>query len=193
MVSFSQFIPTAESMGSYVKVLLYGMIIVGVLTVAIIWIRNKIKYQYFSVIFKRREDDFEFDLPTSKTIFGKAGYFYRKGKTIFKTKYGLAPWHIVELSKLPDPQYMIGNTVFYLQLNKDNFVQARVKVDWQGNLSLEPVEDDLKYGAELDIREKSNILKVESPLLKWLGPIIMGFIFIAGLVAMYFVRKSCGG
>ena len=183
-----------ESMGSFVSTILWGsIIIIGVTLIAVV-IRNKIKYQYYGYIYKRRQNDFETELPTSKTVQGKAGYFNKKGKTVFRIKFGMAPWQQIELTKLPDPNFMIGNNVYYIQLNKDNYVQAEMKIDWEGNerkLSLEPIEDDLKYGAKLDLAEKSAILNPKSTAEKIVPFLVLGLIIFAGIITMYFIQKGC--
>jgi len=191
MVNINSLIPSVGSIGSFVKILLWGLLIGGGLGAVIVLIRNKIKYQYAGEVFKRRQDDFDSGIPQTKHIEGKAGYFTKKGKTIFRVKYGLMPWQQIELSKLPDPKYMVGNKVYYLQLNKDNLVQARMDINWAGTgMSLEPVEDDLKYGAMLDIYEKDKILDTKRLTPLTVGMIIIGLIIVTGIVVFYFLGKG---
>lgn len=190
---FSRVIPESGSWDPFFSILLWGTVFLVLVTAIGIWARNKIKYQYRAEVFKRRQEDFDSGIPDSKTVEGKAGYFIVRGKTIFRIKYGPMPWQQIQLSKIPDPKYMIDNKVYYLQLQKDNYVQAKMSIDWKGEFSLKPVEDDLKYGAQLDIMEKDKILNTKTTWEKFGGPVIMGFIFIAGIMAMYFVQKSCNG
>jgi hypothetical protein len=190
--SFESLIPSmgSFSLGSFIKVLLYGSIIGGGLGFGIKFIRDKIKYQYFGLIFRRRQS-LEYGVPESKVVWGKAGYFTkRSGKSTFKIKYGLMPWQQVELSKLPDPKHMIDKIVAYEQLNKDNLVQCRMNVDWDGGLDIQPVEDDLKYGAMLDIYDKGRTLenKILSPTV--IGMMILGIILTAGIIVFYFLGKA---
>jgi len=185
------FIPSVGSIGSFIKVILWGLVLGGGIATAIVLIRNKVKYQYKGEVFKRRQDDFDSGIPQTKHIEGKAGYFKKKGKTIFRIKYGAMPWQQIELSKLPDPKYMVGNKVYYLQLNKDNLVQAKMNIDWAGTgMSLEPVEDDLKYGAMLDIYEKDRILDTKRLTPLTIGMIIMGLIMVTGIIVFYFLGKA---
>lgn len=185
--------PTAAGTASFLKMVIWGTLAISIITFVSIMIRNKVKYQYSAEVFKRRQDEFQDGLPTAVVLKGKAGYFMKRtGKTVFRIKFGAMPWQQIELSKLPDPKYMIGNKVTYVQLNKDNYVQCKVEIDWLGKFSLEPVEDDLKYGASLDIAEKSAILKTESALARAMPFIMMGLILIAGIIVFYFNSKACG-
>ncbi len=185
---------SATSMSSFMTTLIWGSIVIVTITFIAIVIRNKVKYTYYGYIFKKRQENSETNIPESKTTEGKAGYFNKKGKTVFRVKFGMMPWQQIELTKLPDPTYMIDNNVYYLQLNKDNYVQAEMKIDWEGekrNLSLEPVEDDLKYGAKLDLAEKDSILNPKSTFEKVAPFVILGLIIFTGIIIMYFVQKGC--
>lgn len=194
MVDVNSFMPSMPSfggdfVGSFVKMFIIAAIIGILLVIFKFGMDFKFKYIYRVEIFKRRQD---YDgIPTSVTNSGIAGYFKKKtGKTVFRIRYGLRPSQVIELSKLPDPKYMVGNKVTYLQLNKDNFVQAKVDIDWSGKFKLEPVEDDLKFSAQLDINEKQKIL--DSTKLKPIvvGMIVLGAILIAGIIVFYFLSKA---
>lgn len=194
MVDVNSLIPAVDfgffSLQSFIKMLFWGAIIGGGLGFGIKAIRDKLKYQYFGIIFKRRQS-IEEGMPESRVSFGKAGYFKKKsGKSVFRIKYGAMPWQQVELSKLPDPNFMIDKIVAYEQLNKDNLVQCKIDIDWNGLLKIEPVEDDLKYGAMLDIYEKDRILETKkiTPLL--IGMTILGVILVAGIIVFYFLSKA---
>lgn len=176
-------------LGSFVKVILWGGAM-GILIIIAKFVMNlKFKYTYRAEIFKKRQD---YDgVPSSLVNWGIAGYFKKRtGKTVFRIKYGIRPSQTIELSKLPDPSHMIGNKVVYLQLNKDNFVQAKVTIDWKGNYKLEPVEDDLKYSAEIDINEKLKILDNTKMKPVIVGMIVMGMIIVAGIIVFYFLSKA---
>lgn len=188
----SSFIPSVDSISSFASTLIWGIIISILISVIIIFIRNKLKYQYYSHVFKLRQEDFGTKIPSSKRVKGKSGYFISKGRTVFRIKYGYMPWQQIELTKLPDPKYMIDNEVYYLQLQKDNYVQAKMEIDWEGKFNLEPVEDDLKYGAQLDISEKERILNTKSSWEKFGAPVTMGLVLVAGIIAFYFNSKACG-
>lgn len=191
MVSTETFIPSAGAIGDFISILVWGLLIIGTISIVAIGIRNKIKFAYKAEVFKRRQDDFDTGAPTAKRVEGKAGYFIKRktGKTVFRIKYGMMPWHMIELTKLPDPQYMLDNKVLYIQLNKDNFVQAKIKVDWTGSMQLNPVEDDLTYGAYLDMDEKSKILQTSKLTPVTVGMIVMGLIIVAGIVVFYFLSE----
>ena len=179
---------------SFMSTIILGALVISIVTVIAIIIRNKVKYTYYGYIYKRRQDDLDTNLQRSQTIQGKAGYFNKKGKTVFRIKFGAMPWQQVELTKLPDPNFMVGNNVYYIQLNKDNYVQAEMRIDWEGEgrgLKLEPVEDDLKYGAKLDLLEKANILDTKSAFEKMAPMLVLGLIICAGIITMYFIQKGC--
>ncbi len=182
------------SASSFITTMIWGAIVIIAVTFIAILIRNKIKYTYYGYVFKKRQEDFDSGIPQSKTMKGKAGYFNKKGKTVFRIKFGMMPWQQIELSKLPDPAFMIDNNVYYLQLNKDNYVQAEMDIGWEGEkrgLSLEVVEDDLKYGAKLDLAEKDKILNPKSTLEKIAPFVVLGLIIFAGIITMYFIQKGC--
>jgi len=188
-MDIQSFIPSGNLVGSFVKVLLWGGLLAILLFIAKFGIDLKFKYVYRAEIFKRRQD---YDgIPTANVSYGIAGYFKKRtGKTVFRIRYGIRPSQVIELSKLPDPNYMIGNKVVYQQLNKDNFVQSKVNIDWDGLLKLEPVEDDLKYSAEMDINEKLKILDTTKIKPIVVGMMIMGLIIVAGIVVFYFLGKA---
>jgi len=191
MASWDMFIPSAGSLSIFISIIVWGVIIISIVGVIGAIIYNKVKYQYVGEVFKRRQSNFDNDAPSAKVISGKAGYFTKKtGKTVFRIKYGPMPWQKIELSKLPDPQYMIGNKVVYFQLNKDNLIQAKIEINWLGEFKLEPVEDDLKYGAMLSMEENNKILdqKKLSPMV--VGMIVMGLVLITGIVVFYFLTKG---
>ena len=175
---------------SFIKMLIYGSLIGGCLGFAIKFIKDKIKYQYFGIILRRRQS-LEQGIPESKVVFGKSGYFTKKGgKSIFRIKYGSMPWQHVELSKLPDPEHMIDRFVVYEQLNKDNLVQCKIDIDWDGGLKIEPVEDDLKYGAMIDIYDKERILETKKLTPMVVGMLVIGLILVAGIIVFYFLTKA---
>jgi len=175
---------------TFITTLIWGLLIGAVIVVAIILIRNKIKYKYFGEVIKRRQEDFESNMPQAVYVSGKAGYFTKKGKSIFRIQYGMMPWQRYELTKLPDPKYMVGNKVYYLQLNKDNLVQAKISVDWTGGMNIEPVEDDLKYGAYLDIMERGKVLDTSKFNIQVVAFVAMTLVLVAGIVVYYFLSKA---
>lgn len=195
---FNQVLPAAISgsvnFGSFAKTLIWGLIIIICVTAIGILVKNKIKYQYYGVVFKRRQNDPLSGLPQSSMLQGKAGYFRkRSGKTVYRIKYGVAPWMKIETSKLPDPEYMIGNCAYYQQIQKDNYVQCHVGVDWKmGEIKISPVDDDTKFAARLEMEENRNILTVRSMSPVTVGMIVMGLIIVAGIVVFYFLSRAGG-
>lgn len=190
--TLTSYIPIDFSSGlAMSKTLLWGLIIGVTISFLIIVIRNKMKYQYYGLAFRRRQDSLD-NLPQAMIVQGKAGYFKKKGgKTIFRIKYGLAPWKNIETSQLPDPQYMMGNTVILLQVQKDNFTQAKISVNWEGQtFKLEPIDDSLKYDALLEMKEIDNILDTKKLAPVTVGMIVMGLIIVTGIIVYYFLGKA---
>jgi len=188
--SMASLIPNTASLASLISIVVWGGLAIAIITVIGMAIYNKVKYQYYGEIYKRRQG-IKGEPPSAVLVRGKAGYFTKRtGKTVFRIKWGSMPWQRVELTKIPDPEHMIGNKVVYFQLNKDNLIQAKVNVDWEGTFSLELVEDDLKYGAMLSMEENTKILdqKKMSPMV--VGMIVMGLVLISGIVVFYFLTKG---
>ena len=184
-------IPTMGSLASFIKMLIGGGILMAILSFVGIIIYNKVKYKYQGEVYRRRQDDLGTGEPTAKIVSGKAGYFTKSGgKNVFRIRFGHMPWQKIEISKLPKAENMIGNKVVYLQLNKDNLVQAKVNIDWKGEFELKPVEDDLKYGAQLNMQENNMILEQKrlTPLVA--GIMVIGFILVTGIIVFYFLRKG---
>lgn len=190
--SFTRWIPTDFSSGIVMtRTILWGLI-AGVLIIFIVsFIRNKVKYTYYAICFKRRQESFD-SIPQAMVVQGKAGYFKTKlGKTVFRIKYGVAPWQRIETSQLPDPKHMVGNTVIFLQLQKDNYAQAKIDIDWEGStFKLEPVDDSLKYDAMLELSEIDKVLESKKMSATTMGIIIIGLIFVAGIIVYYFLSKA---
>ena len=186
----SNLLPSFGSWQSLMSTFIWGLVLIGVIVFGAIYARNKIKYKYFGIIFKRRQSTD--GMPESVMNYGKAGYFISKKKrrTIFRVKFGAMPWQVVELSKLPDPKYMIGNMVAYEQLNKDNLVQCKINVDWNGGLNLKPVEDDLKHAAYLDFYDKEQVLSTSKLTPLTVGFVVLGVILTAGIIVFYFLSKD---
>jgi len=188
---FSRFVPSGASAGSMVWTMLW-IIAVSVLVIGlVIFIRNRLKYQYYGIVLKRRQESFE-GMPQAMLVQGKAGYFKKKtGKTIFRIKHGFMPWQRVETSQLPDPKHMVGNMVVLLQLQKDNYAQAKIDIDWEGKtFTLEPIDDSLKYDAKLELSEIDNVLQTKKMSPVTVGILIIGLIIVAGIIVYYFLGKA---
>ncbi len=187
----SKIIPTGINTSSMIWTVIW---IIGagiVLTVLVVFIKNRLKYVYYGLVFKRRQDNIE-GVPQAMTVQGKAGYFKRKsGKTVFRIKYGMMPWQKIETSQLPDPKYMLGNTVAFLQLQKDNFAQAKMKVNWEGEtFKLEPIDDSLKFDALLELSEIDKVLATKKMAPVTVGMVVIGLILVAGIIVYYFLGKA---
>jgi len=191
LTSLSKYIPAMDSWGAIINIIVWGLVLGVSIGVIVKVIRDKLKYKYQGEIFKRRQSDVE-GIPDAVNLNGKAGYFKdrKTGRTIFRIKFGAMPWQQVQLNKLPDPKYMIGNKVYYVQLNKDNLVQAKLEVDWNGKFKLNPVEDDLKAMAMMDIKDKENALNVTKMTPLVVGMVVMGLIIMSGIIVFYFLGKA---
>lgn len=188
--SLTQFLPSFNSASLY-STFLWGLILIGGTIVSVFVIKNKMKYKYYGLVFKRRQIGFD-GLPQAMIVQGKAGYFKTKsGKSVFRIKYGMMPWMVVETSQLPNPKYMMGNTVILLQLQKDNYAQAKIDVDWDGKtFKLEPIDDSLKYDAMLELAEMDRVLETKKMSPVTVGLLIIGLIIVTGIVVFYFLGKA---
>jgi len=195
--SLASYIPMDFGSGiGMLKVLLWSLIIGGGLGFLVVFLRNKIKYQYYGLVFKRRQESLE-GIPQAMLVQGKAGYFKKKsGRTIFRVKYGFMPWQQVETSQLPDPKFMLGNTVVFLQVQKDNFAQAKIVVNWEGSeeegniFKLEPIDDSLKFDALLELSEMDRVLDTKRMTPMVVGMMVIGFIIVTGIIVLYLVGRG---
>ena len=186
----SKIIPTGINLGSMVWTMIWIICGGAVLTLVGIFVRNRMKYVYYGLVFKRRQESIE-GIPQAMIVQGKAGYFKRKsGKSVFRIKYGMMPWQKIETSQLPDPKYMMGNTVILLQLQKDNYAQAKVKVNWEGEFNLEPIDDSLKFDALLELSEIDKVLATKKMSPVTVGMVVIGLIIVAGIIVYYFLGKA---
>lgn len=183
------------SLGSMITTLLWILVVGVVLTAGGFWVRDKIRYQYHSTIFRRRQDNPMTGEPESAVLDGKSGYFPKKsGKTVFRIKYGKMPWQVMETSKLPNPKYMLGNRVFFSQIQKGNIVQQKIKVDWRLNdVEINPVEDDVKFQAQMEMTENRTVLAARSMSPVTVGIIVLGVIVVAMTIGFYFMSQAGGG
>lgn len=185
-------IPSASFFAQFGKTLFWGLIIIVALIVAGFIVRDKIKYQYYATILKKRQSNLITGEPESSVLSGKAGYFKKKsGKWVFRVKYGKMPWQLIETSKIPDPEHMIGNRVFYIQIQKDNLVQAKLDIDWTlKKVKINPVEDDTKFAAYLEMEEASRVLDTSKLTPMTVGMIVMAFIIVTGVIVFYFLTQA---
>jgi hypothetical protein len=125
---------------------------------------------------------------------GKAGYFKRGSTQVYRIKYGVMPWQQVDIKKLPDPRYMVDNKAFFMQYQVGELVQAKSIINWEtGDIKIDPVDNTTKAAAKSELIEYADVFSKKSLLKENVGIVIMGFILVAGIVAIYFVSKACGG
>lgn len=179
---------------SLLGVAFWSFIFLAVAIVAGIYVRGLIKYRYYGTVHKRRQDNYQ-GIPDSERIQGKAGYFKMGGLDVYRIKYGMWPWQIVNIKKLPDPRYMTANKreAIFLQYNIGEYVQAKQTINWKkGEIEIEPVDSTTKGAAKQELQAYRSILD-SNKFKEYVGPIMMGLIFIAGIVALYFVQQACSG
>ena len=189
-LSFSSF-----NLGSYVSTFIWGIVFFFVFLVAIMFARNYFKYRVYSgEVFKRRQNDPITGQPQAQLIEGKAGYFKKKGRPIFRIKFGMMPWQIIDIMKLPDPGHMVGNKATFYQYNVGEILQAKKILDWnKGLFKIEPVDSTTKSAAKSELRDYTAIFSTQRLLRENAAIGIMGLILVSGIIAMYFVSKACSG
>lgn len=182
------------SVNEFVTLFIWGFLIFGSFISAIVFIRNKIKFRYRGEVLKRRQDSWQTGQPTSKILQGKAGYFKVRGINVFRIKYGIMPWQMIDIKKLPDPKYMEDNKAYFLQYNIGELVQARRVIDWETEtMKIIPVDSTTKDAAKTELKQYNDIFTTKNRLAENMGIAVLGFILIAGIIAFYFVSKACGG
>jgi len=163
--------------------LIVGLIIVGIVS----FIKGKNTYRYPVRIFKVRENG------GTKESNCKGGYIGRKNSgSFFRIKTGIFPWQTIDLNTTPDPRYMDqDNRVYYKQIDVGTYIQLKRDFDDENNsVMFSPVEQDVKYGAVLDIQRIKEVLRTESRWVK-LAPYFA--LIIVGLfltIMFYFVVNA---
>lgn len=161
--------------------LLTGLIIAWIVS----FIRNKAIFKYPVRIFKTRESG------AVKEQNCKGGYIGRKNSaSFFQIKIGPFPWQKVNFNTTPNPKYMDqDNRVYYKQIDLGTYLQLKRAFDKEV-ISFSPVEQDVKYGAILDIQRIRTVLNTES-VWKKLAPYFgLVLIFIFGILAFWFVTNG---
>jgi hypothetical protein len=163
----------------------WGLMAIGIIVVVIMQIRKKMIFKYPVRIFKARENG------EVKEVNGIGGYIGRKNSaSFFRIQVGKMPWNKINLNTTPTPKYMDqDNRVYYKQIDLNTYIQMRRT--FSGNtVNFEPVEQDVKYGAILDIQKIRTVLNTESKL-KQLAPVIgMVLIFILAIVLYWLVLDT---
>ena len=197
MVDYSNIINnwfSAAGINQFITMFLWGFGGIAVIALGAKFIRDKIKYRYHGVVQKRRQVDWMTGQPSSKKVEGKAGYFQSNGRPIFRIKYGWMPWQVIDIKKLPDPNYMQDETAYFLQYNVGEYAQAKMNINWETEtIKIEPVDSTTKAAAKQELSDYSFVFSASNKLKENLGIAIMGFLLIAGIIAYYFVNKACHG
>jgi hypothetical protein len=165
--------------------LLWITLIGVVLFLVISTIRNKAVFKYPVRIFKTREGG------AVKEQNCKGGYIGRKNSaSFFQIKLGMMPWQKVNLNTTPNPKYMDqDNRVYYKQIDLGTYIQLQRHFD-KDVISFSGVEQDVKYGAILDIQRIKEILRTDSPWKKLAPYFALVLIFIFGILAFWFVTNG---
>lgn len=192
MVNLQNFIPSSGMISLIITGILWLVLAGGGIAGLVMFIRNKLKYKYYGEINKRRYWDDESPFSQTKHIEGKAGYFNsRKNGQVFRIKYGLMPWHIIELKKKPNPEYMLDNKVYYNQYNEHQLIQAKAQIDWDYNgVKISPIDSNLKDEIEYDISSRERVLATSPNKTMIIGMSILGFILVAGIIVIWFMTKA---
>lgn len=165
--------------------LIWILLIGAVLFLIISAIRNKKLYIYPVRIFQTRESG------SVKEKNCRGGYIGRKNSaSFFQIKTGKMPWQKLNLNTTPNPMYMDqDNRVYYKQIDLGTYVQLKRDFSREA-ISFSPVEQDVKYGAILDIQRIKEILRTESPWKKLAPYFALVVIFIFGILAFWFVTNG---
>lgn len=166
-------------------IVFWSLLVIGIIVMVIMQIRKKMVFKYPVRIFKARENG------GVKEVNGVGGYIGRKNSaSFFQIQIGKLPWNRVNLNTTPDPRYMDqDNRVYYKQIDLSTYIQMK-RTFLANEVRFEPVEQDVKYGAILDIQKIRSVLNTESKL-KQLAPIIgMVLIFILAIVLYWLVLDA---
>lgn len=184
-------VPSAGNFADLLGMFVWGFLIIVVVGLAVYLARQFIKYRYRGEVHLRRQTDWGSGVPTSKILEGRAAYIRKKGINIFRIRYGFMPWQLIDIGKLPNPEYMVGNKVYFLQYNVGELVQARKVVDWQTEkIRIEPVDNTTKDAAKRELGAYANILTTQRISPQMLAIATMGFIIMTGIIVLYFVSQG---
>jgi len=163
----------------------WTLMVAGVIFVIVSMIRNKVVFKYPVRIFRARENG------GVKELNCKGGYIGRKNSaSFFQIKTGKWPWQKVNLNTTPIPQYMDqDNRVYYKQIDLSTYIQLRRTFN-KDAVQFEPVEQDVKYGAILDIQRIKDVLRSESTWKKIAPFVALVIVFIFGIMAFWFVTNA---
>ncbi len=164
--------------------LVYALIFFLVFGFIFMLIQDKKKYVYKVRIYQTRENG------SVKELNYKGGYFKGRSGVRFYIKRGLLPLNKIVLKTTPNPAMMdFENRVYYKQIDVDTFIQLKRVFD-KDILLFKPVEQDVKYGAELDLLGMEKALKNESTWAKIAPFIAMAMIFVLAIIGWWMVMDA---
>jgi hypothetical protein len=148
-------------------------------------IRGRVIYKYPVRIFRARENG------TIKEFNCKGGYIGRKNSaSFFQIKTGRFPWQKINLNTTPMPKYMDqDNRVYYKQIDLGTYIQLQ-RIFIEDEVRFAPVEQDVKYGAILDIHRIKEVLRTDSTWKKVAPYMALVIIFMAAILGWWFVMNS---
>ncbi len=192
MVQISDVIPSGGQVTSLLGTFIWGLLLFGIFVVAILMVRNRMVMRYAGEIHLMRQDDWETNAPSSKILKGKAGYIgSKKVGQIFRIKYGPMPWHVIDIKKLPDPRYMVGNTAYFLQYNIGELVQAKKIVNWSTEeITISPVDSTTKAAAKSELMNYNSILNWQRMTPQMMAIASLTIVLVAGIIVFFFLSKA---
>lgn len=156
-----------------------------VITLVILQIRKKMIFKYPVRIFKTRENGSVIE----QNCMG--GYIGRKNSaSYFQIKTGKMPWMKVNLNTTPNPKFMDEqNRVYYKQIDLGTYIQLK-RTFANNAVTFDAVEQDVKYGALVDVQKVRNVMNTESKFSKY-GPIIgMVLMFMLAIILYWMVLDA---
>jgi uncharacterized membrane protein YcjF (UPF0283 family) len=88
------------------------------------------------------------------------------------------------------PKYMDqDNRVYYKQIDLNTYIQLQRTFD-EDEIKFAPVEQDVKYGAILDIQRIKEVLRSESTWKKIAPYVALVIVFMAAIIGWWFVMNS---
>jgi preprotein translocase subunit SecE len=176
-----------EAMSGVITYTLIIVLIIAIFGGIIAWFNYKKVYRYPVRIYRTRENG------NVKEVNAKGGYINRgiKGAEFFRIKPSF--FVSIDLTETPKLMYIDeDDRVYYKQIDLNTFIQMKRTIS-EGEVKLEPVESDVRYGAILSVQRVKDLLKLEPTWKKLLPYISLVVLAIVFLVAYYFLLdKKCG-
>lgn len=167
----------------WIGIFIICAVVVYLVVVALI---NKKRFVYKVRIFQTRENG------SRKELNYKGGYIVNKGNGTnkFRIKKGKLPWDFIDLTTTPNPKAIdFENRIYYKQIDLKTYIQVKVVFD-KSILIYKPIEQDIQYGAMLEMKRIDQALAKEN---KWaqVGPmVVMGIIFVTCIIGWYFLMDA---